>query len=121
MRGASPRKAQKTTAAKMKDLGKLGTYLSGKGAGSADAAESRSKVRATKLVDAARTAKGGGQSRVAPKGPSKSTARKFVDYGVKKMTPEQRRKSFVGTNPNPSTPYTGTWNVSAKGGRKPGK
>jgi hypothetical protein len=140
MRGASPRKGAKTTAAKQKDLAKLGTYLSGKGSGSADAAASRSAARTTKLKDAVNTSRGGGQRKAAPKKASPGINDRMVDVidaGVrtvgaagravgravtpspKKMSPSERRKSFAGYNPKPSTPYTGTWNVSSR--KKPGK
>lgn len=105
-------------------LGKLGKYLSGRGAGSADAQVGRSAMRTRKFMIDVAAARGGGQGKVAPKKAVGSTR-------DKKMSAEARAKSFaknapVGRKPASAAkkPFTSSKFPSAKkivggGAKKP--
>lgn len=116
MRGVSPRKGQKTTSAKYEDLAKLGRYLGAKDVkrGTDKNRKAESAKREADLIDAYRMERGGGQGKAAPKPkPKKSIAGKFVEAKAsKKMTPTQRANSFA------KNADKGTWNVSARKGKK---
>lgn len=126
MRGAAPRKAQKTKEAQYKDLAKLGKYLSASDVKGTDVTRKReSAKREAGLKDAYLSKRGGGQGKAVPTSRMlASTKRETNATGPKtpRMNVQQKREFLSGAKVGVlRNKPTGTWNVSAKGNRKQGK